>query len=150
MTQKEKELLLQDLCARLPYGVKVDARFDENTLLTREMGLGTLHDFMFNDIKVKPYLRPLSNMTEEEKKELQKITNTTFYASSSYISNSNTPIDDEWHTAYNNFVTNVVCNKLISWLDKKHFDHRTDEEEKTLIENGLAIPVTEKNNPYEN
>jgi hypothetical protein len=87
-------------------------------------------------------------MTEEERKELQKITNDNFYASFNYISNSNSPIDGEWHASYNCFVTNTTCNKLISWLDEKYFDHRTDEEGKTLIEKGLAIAVTEENNPY--
>lgn len=155
MTQEEKQLLLKDLCARLPYGVKVQHQHQDyleevQTVehISRKYGeietnsvLGFVDDF-------KPYLRPLSSMTEEESKELQKITNNNFYASSNYISNSNSSLDGEWRSSYNNFVTNDICNKLISWLDKNHFDHRTDEEGKTLIEKGLAIPVTKENNPY--
>lgn len=156
MTQKDKELLLKDLCTRLPYGVKVQHQHQDYLnevqtvehisrkygVIETESVLGFVDDF-------KPYLRPLSSMTEDEKKELQKITNNTFYASSNYISNSNSSLDGEWRASYNNFVTNNICNKLISWLDKKHFDHRTDEEGKTLIEKDLAIQVTKENNPYE-
>ena len=64
---EEKSLLVKDLCARLPYKVIV---YDYDREETREMGLGTLHDIMFNDLECKPYLRPMSSMTEEEKKEL--------------------------------------------------------------------------------
>lgn len=163
--QEDKELQLIDLCARLPHGVKVrisgeiDGYLHENTTT---LDIDNLHKYMLNggyykyglfykipSFQLLPYLRPLSSMTEKEKKELQKITNNTFYASSNYISNSNTPLDGEWHASYNSFVTNAVCNKLISWLDKNHFDHRTDKEGKTLIEKGLAIEVTKENNPYE-
>ncbi len=70
MTQKDKELLLQDLCARLPYGITV---YDYDREETREMGLGTLHDIIINDLECKPYLRPMSSMTEEEKKEYAKV-----------------------------------------------------------------------------
>jgi len=65
MTQKEKQLLLKDLCARLPYGVKVDVSSVEEW---KEL---TLTPFIlsnyYDDIeKIKPYLRPMSSMTEEE------------------------------------------------------------------------------------
>lgn len=70
MTQKDKELLLKDLCARLPCGVMV---YDYDREETREMGLGTLHDIIINDLECKPYLRPMSSMTEEEKKEYAKV-----------------------------------------------------------------------------
>ena len=147
MTQVDKELLLKYLCMALPYGVIVEYNND-GCSATRELGLGSLHDFMFDNAELKPYLRPMSSMTEEEKKELQKITNNKFYAYYNYISNSKPSTDGEWHTPHNNFVTSGECNKTISWLDEKHFDHRTDEEGKTLIEKGLAIEVTKENNPY--
>ena len=73
MTQEEKDLLLKDICARLPYGVKVYALFDKEKPLIREMGLGTLHDFMLDNIEVKPYLCPMSSMTEGEKKEVNRL-----------------------------------------------------------------------------
>jgi hypothetical protein len=150
MTKEDKELLFKDLCARLPYGVKVQVYyediagsgyFDETVWL-----IDNDEPFHVNDRwieNIKPYLRPMSSMTEEEKKELQKITNNKFYAHYNYISNSKPSTDGEWHTPYNNFVTSVECNKTISWLDEKHFDHRTDEEGKTLIEKGLALEAPE-------
>ena len=42
----------------------------------------------------------------------------------------------------------IYMSRYIDWLDSKHFDWRTDGNNKTLIENGLAIEVTEENNPY--
>ena len=75
MTQEEKELLLKDLCSRSPYGVKVN-----NEILGNFEVYGICENFVFArteachvdfDIKkVKPYLFPLSSMTEEQKEEL--------------------------------------------------------------------------------
>ena len=75
MKQEDKELLLKDLCARLPYGVKVESVFinpdtkecksrgievfDATNLLMIRDGLG----------EFKPYLFPMSSMTEEQEKE---------------------------------------------------------------------------------
>lgn len=79
MTQDERDLLLKDLCARLPYGVKVESVFinldtkehkscgievfDATSLLMIRDGLG----------EFKPYLFPLSSMTEEQLLELTSI-----------------------------------------------------------------------------
>ena len=78
MTQEEKDLLLKDLCARLPYGVICDrlgkpkkllsispykvfcCEFDNGEYMPSEYGLDNF----------KPYLRPMESMTEEEAKEL--------------------------------------------------------------------------------
>ena len=69
MTQEEKQLLLKDLCARLPYGVMMKVTHD-----------GVEYDIKFNtellDVfsdfadAFKPYLRPMSSMTEDEEDEL--------------------------------------------------------------------------------
>ena len=74
MTQIEKELLLKDLCARLPYGLKYNfSGYDGCDYTMSKVGLNTVDDnFPIEDIK--PYLFPLSNMTKEEKKECLKIT----------------------------------------------------------------------------
>ena len=70
MTQEDKDLLLRDLCARLPYGVRVHLVYDDDVSFEREMGIGSLHDIMFeNVVDAKPYLRPMSSMTEEEKND---------------------------------------------------------------------------------
>ena len=67
MTQKDKELLLADLCARLPYGVilKID---DENEKL-RRVEKNSINCYSLDAWKVLPYLRSMSNMTGKEKAE---------------------------------------------------------------------------------
>ena len=91
MTRQDKELLLKDLCARLPYGVKVkivdedvlhyDYTSEEGFIVGKEnvnddcfviQGSSDSYVLSYNDFK--PYLRPMSSMTEEEKKECLKIT----------------------------------------------------------------------------
>lgn len=72
MTQEEKDLLLKDLCARLPYKVKVQTPVinDEITLTC-----GDISAYFFNpdnELFLKPYLRPMSSMTEEENEEYIK------------------------------------------------------------------------------
>ena len=68
MTQEEKEVLLKDLCARLPYHPIVYV--DEN-LPRLKLGVATrVWEYVAVDKPCKPYLRPLSSMTEEEKTEL--------------------------------------------------------------------------------
>lgn len=62
MTQNDKELLIRDLCARLPYGVIVHLEYDENTSITREMGLGSLHDIMFDYEKLYRF-RPIKKIS---------------------------------------------------------------------------------------
>lgn len=119
MTQKDKELLLKDICARLPYDVKIN----ENTQgdftvigLTTERVFTTCEtEGCHNDFPiecVKPYLFPLSSMTKEQRQELQYITERWMYDTSYSISDST------------------------DWLNKNHFDYRG------LIEKGLAIDAT--------
>ena len=84
MKQEDKELLLKDLCARLPYGVKINVNGEEDTLL--ELGVDTGWVNASYDIEeVKPYLRLMSSMTEEEREDLSHYENpvqrTDFYYS---------------------------------------------------------------------
>lgn len=67
MTQEEKELLLKDLCARLPYGVFIK---DGNRSTPIKCDLDC-HPNLDDLENIKPYLRPMSSMTEEEKKEYE-------------------------------------------------------------------------------
>ena len=74
MKQEDKELLLKDLCARLPYKCKYKAsknitHWHKLTLSTRT--IDKIIDDYYDDIK--PYLRPMSSMTEEENKKLDEI-----------------------------------------------------------------------------
>ena len=81
MTQEEKELLWKDLCARLPYGVIVDnpspagGMWDEVISIDTSTKTVTLlyNGPVFSIDEVKPYLFPLSSMTEEQEKEYNNL-----------------------------------------------------------------------------
>lgn len=83
MIQKDKELLLQDLCSRLPYGVKIEVTYSKDSgsslraRLCREginiLDTNILGLFQQSEIYIKPYLFPLSSMTEEQKKEYESL-----------------------------------------------------------------------------
>ena len=84
MTQEEKELLLRDLCARFPYGVKVygnyryingDEIVDDKKI--KVLDLSAL-DWFVNGIDIKPYLRPMSKMTEKEEEEYEEVVRGSF------------------------------------------------------------------------
>ena len=87
MEENLKQLLLRDLCARLPYDVKVwvkthHGQIIESDFLTLCNGGGyysTLsYEGILNDSIVKPYLRPMYSMTEEEKDEYEKVIRGSF------------------------------------------------------------------------
>ena len=116
MTQEDKELLLKDLSARLPYGVKIDkALYGETTLNERD-----IESFRkgFDDILV-PYLRPMSSMTEEEKRE--------FYDICTILST------DKNHFIMEGCIDSNYMLEKFNFLNAHHFDYRG------LIEMGLAI-----------
>ena len=117
MTQEDKELLLKDLCARLPYGVKIELTWwvmDEGTCMSTTLEpdhIEQIRNDELGDVEIKPYLFPMSSMTEEQKEEY----------------------------------TNLNCYELgcfprteyaLDYLIKNHFDYRY------LIDNGLAIDAT--------
>ena len=137
---KDLDLLLKDLSARLPYGVKCKVKYiinnettygedieKECTDIVKRINFDTYSVYTEwlgyeSDIEdIKPYLRPMDSMTEEESKEFGLL-QTDFY------------IDG--------FLYPIAASNLIDWLNVHHFDYRC------LIEKGLAIEVTEKNNPY--
>ena len=134
MTQEQKELLLKDLCARLPYGVNMATSygtglltsirindFDAKLVINTDPTL--IRTFSVDD--VKPYLFPPSSMTEEQKEELNDITNLDIEIAISHIKND-TP----------NYIT---CLNRLNWLLKNHFDIYG------LIPMGLANDATGKN-----
>ena len=98
MTQEDKELLLKDLCARLLYGVKVKhsntrvpkeiRNIDSNGIITViRKNEGNGNDIVFNPCgieNIKPYLRPISSMTEEESREFEETLQYTQYTLESY------------------------------------------------------------------
>lgn len=136
MNKEEKDLLLKDLCGRLPYGVKGryclydssgnltdfgnDPEVVENInlsdckILTDE----TVQGYYLDEFKL--YLRPMSSMTEEELFNYKHL---------DLLNYSNDGFEmPNFHS--------------IDWLNSHHFDYRG------LIEKGLAIAVTKENNPY--
>lgn len=136
MTKEDKDLLLKDLCARLPYGVKVKFVFNKyiektnNFIYISDNGPSYIHNscvvltennikYVFNDWldECKPYLRPLSSMTEEEKNE---------YAL--------------FYRAFSCSLYERESVERIDWLNSHHFDYRG------LIEKGLALEAP--NNMY--
>ena len=118
MTQEEKQLLLIDLCARLPYGVFINTAKGDGTLDTIQVCCN--NDVICSSEKgheiidcVKPYLRHMSSMTEEEEKE--------YYALCVLISNGGY----DWYYE--------PTLKSLDWLNTHHLDYRN------LIEKGLAL-----------
>ena len=78
MTQEQKDILLKDLCARLPYGVKVEYEnkiFDVEYVcpMYEEVKLDIPETWTIDVSEVKPYLFPLSSMTEEQFEEYMGI-----------------------------------------------------------------------------
>ena len=76
----EKELLLKDICGRLPYGVKCLHPYgvsELNSISIEEYGIDLTFkspdDNYYSIEQCKPYLRSISSMTEEEHKELESI-----------------------------------------------------------------------------
>lgn len=112
MKQEDKDILLKDLCGRLPYGVRIKHKYGFTTLTDidcydlGEVTINTLagdedpNSYYLQDIK--PYLFPLSSMTKEQ---------------------------------YNHYMK-YSASKAIDWCNKNHFDYRG------LIEKGLAIDAT--------
>jgi hypothetical protein len=139
MTQENKELLLKDLCTRLPYGVIVETPKGKGhvcdinlTIFGTEAGVNikaTSRD-KFNIEDIKPYLFPFSSMTEEQREELYKI---GWYFDEDKIYSCFRNYDDV------NYKTHTDCFELINWCYKNHFDING------LIPMGLANDATGKN-----
>lgn len=134
MTQEDKDLLLLDLCSRLPYGVKVESVFinldtkehkscgievfDATSILMIRDGLG----------EFKPYLFPLSSMTKEQKREYHQSTSKDIDMLQDVIL--------ERINGKDNTNKHAIAYNGIDWLNAHHFDYRG------LIEKGLAIDAT--------
>lgn len=120
MTQEDKELLLKDICARLPYGVICKRYEDAYELVDIDIKRGLVYllrdeqyvpySIIYGD-EIKPYLRPMSSMTEEEYNEYKHL-----------VAFSGSP--------------NGSAN-FVDWLNSHYFDYRG------LIEKGLAIEAPE-------
>ena len=133
MTQEQKELLIKDLCARLPYRIKAYyygaeeecETWDEIESITLD-GYVDIGQYILPIETVKPYLFPLSSMTEE-----QLYNNPIGFSQMLTIK-----ADRDWE---NITIDRRSYYKLVDWFNKNHFDYRG------LIPMGLAIDATNLN-----
>ena len=137
MEKKDKELLLKDICARLPYGVMVGYSTKDNPNTLDKIGKIIYVDIRFGMIQmqvesgisyglppsefIKPYLRLMSSMIEEEKVQLSQ------YAC----------IGEDLNGEFIDEVQRKDCAAYIDWLNAHHFDYRG------LIGKGLALEAPE-------
>jgi len=135
MTQEEKDLLLKDLCARLPYNTMVFVHDldveDYDTYIHPDI----IANLLVNRIwKVKPYLRPMSSMTEEELNELRNYSELLYdnLELSSFQNGTYKCLD--FHLSE---IPSGIVIKVFDWLNAHHFDYRG------LIVMGLAIEAPE-------
>ena len=117
----DKELLLKDLCGRLPYGVKVNGVFltydkDKDKILYKECVKELNYSHLRRYGNLKPYLFPLSSMTEEQKEEYVKLQQRVIYNGQSLV--------------------NLDVMKYVDWCYKNHIDINS------LIPMSLAIDAT--------
>lgn len=144
MTQKEKELLLQDLCCRLPYGVIIqedcmehDKMFlpneENNRLNIIDLSDGTLMtnsgDYYYV-YKVKPYLFPMSSMTEKQENEWNNLHFNPLYE----VLEGNFNGNEEQLQLFSKSMADPI-----QWCYKNHFDCNG------LIPKGLAIDASNLN-----
>ena len=138
MTQEEKDLLLKDLCARLPYNVICQVEFKENGKYNSKVMLlsGIFTDEAYFTTKggsiysneYKPYLFPLSSMTKEQLFEVQEI-----------LGKNEIEIDDGFLRIVDsdrNVITYLEILAVLEWFYKNHFDIND------LIPKDLAIDAT--------
>ena len=141
MKQEDKELLIKDLCARLPYGVKAITKTNKGENVGKIISVSTKNNIILGELyngkecfwldygSFKPYLRPLETITKEERIELGK------------------EIQKDKITPYGEIKDEGVDNLLLctirqstyfqEWLLSKHFDFRG------LIKKGLALAAPE-------
>lgn len=144
MTQEDKDLLLKDLCSRVYYQIKVLYNGNVKEIqyvepLYYEVKLLDTGNYTIDISDIKPYLRPMSSMTEEEFEKLKEYSGLKYEQLdlASYQNGIYKCLD-----FYLSEVPSYVVILVFDWLNKNHFDYRG------LIEHGLAIEVTEENNPY--
>ena len=146
MTEEEKELLIRDLCGRLPYGIKVCARFNTGNPYTAnvtaisadrdyiQIRQNDLHPYTSSSVEdIRPYLRPMSSMTKEEFLGLTLITE---------LQHNQLELVDWWNGCktlefYLSEIPHYRVIKVFDWLNIYHFDYRG------LIEKGLALKAPE-------
>ena len=134
MKQEDKDLLLRDLCARLPYGVKVESVFiNPDTKEHKSCGIEVFNATSLLMIRdglgeFKPYLFPISSMTKEQKREYNQSTSKDIDMLQDVIL--------ERINGKDNNNKHAIAYNGIDWLNAHHFDYRG------LIEKSLALDAT--------
>ena len=141
MTEQEKNLLITDLCTRIKYGVK--ARYFDPESEREEVDVIEGVDFSMNEpeflisqyglrvTEIKPYLRPMSSMTEDEKIELKRLTcpeGTGKFDENGLV----VPM-----THFGDNIGYGFMSEILNFLKSKHLDYNG------LIEKGLALEAPE-------
>lgn len=145
MTQEQKDLLLKDICARLPYDVMVD--YESRIYILNEIDPACKDiDYItvrIQDVErlmcaknvmienIKPYLFPLSSMTEEQKNRLKEIWSADMDKAIDYSISGEERLSGLCELS--------AAREVIDWLNANHFDYRG------LIEKKLAIDSTNLN-----
>ena len=145
MTQEEeKNLLLKDLCSRLPYGVRYrhftwNDEYGETYIAARIYSINTdgyvkncYDDETVYIDNVRPYLFPFSSMTKEQKRELNKKFNVQFSGNDTHSIHYHS--EGCWDTDLELDLQDWLW--FINWCYKNHFDVNN------LIEKGLAVDAT--------
>jgi len=169
MKESDKKLLFQYLCSALPYGLVMSwgndewgehKRFILEAITSKkyksyikdgkELAInGVYIEWVLNDgysinpEYIKPYLRSLSSMTEGERKELSDLINKEINGNDGFPFSLYDTTGVRCGVGGERFYFDEM-NVVYDWLNAHYFDYRG------LIEKGLAIKVTEDNNPYKN
>ena len=138
MKEEERKLVLKDLCSRLIYGVKIRTWTGEiitSDLNTFPYSINEMNeeDMWSQFDEIKPYLRPMSSMTEEEKEELKELIDSEDVDEKGVYFLEGGTLED-----YLSEFSYKLCNIVNDWLNEHHFDYRG------LIERGLALKATEE------
>ena len=147
ITEEERKLLLKDLSARLPYGVQCSCTWSHEVPNGTTGCVQELSTFLIDEIEimdnpeydcqicdVKPYLRPMSSMTEEELKELNDK-----YGDIAYFFIQDPPYYHGLQAQHSDIGSIEISefSEIYDWLNAHHFDYRG------LIERGLALEAPE-------
>ena len=96
LTKEERDLLLKEICSRLPYGLMANIPLVENDKRVYKVTISWLQDFISNNLVIIPILRPMEAMTDEELEYVDRHFTYTAY--------------DDW--------------EYVDWLNSRHLDYR--------------------------
>jgi hypothetical protein len=142
MTQEDKNLLFKDLCARLPYEIRcsyydicLSAHCNGEVYGIENKEYAIVDGRCIAIEFIKPYLFPLSSMTEEQFVDLKVFADLTYEGNTLELIewNDNCKTLEFWLEE----IPSYCVIKVFDWLNKNHFDYRG------LIEKDLALDATE-------